>query len=192
MREEYPIIVDWVEEGSKVIDLGCGNGELMEMLEMCECVGIDTDYKCIGICRSKKLDVEWDLIDKFHPKFAENSFDYAICNVTLMMVKHSDILIEEMRRISKYQIISFPNFANYRNRFEMFFKGRMPKYMLYGYEWYNTEHIHQLSVKDFKEYASKNGMKILKKHFLSRPKGRGWLIDMFPNLFSNVAIYLTK
>ena len=192
VRAEYPIIVNWVEEGSSVIDLGCGDGSLMEMLEKkdCVCVGLDKSRDCVLSCENKGLHSVWELIDTIFPNIQENTYDYAICNATLMMVNNPDILLIEMQRISKYQIISFSNFANYKNRLEMFFKGVMPKHMLYGYEWYNTGHTHQLSVKDFEGFVKDR--KILKKCFLSRPKGRGWLIDMFPNLFSNVAIYLLK
>ena len=180
MRDEHPIIYDWVKDGSTIIDLGCGDGDLLNTLRIhrfCLGLGIDKDAEFNG-------NIRYGLIDRkeTYEIYEDNEFDYAICNVTLQMVGSPEILLDEMFRISKYQIISFPNFAKWQNRLELLFKGRMPKWMLCGYKWYDTEHLHQLSIKDFEDYIKDRT--IIKKHFLpNRP---------FPNLTAHTAIYLCK
>src|SRR5882724_12824551 len=112
-RVEYPIIADMVERNSKVIDLGCGNGSLLEKLIKEKNVdgrGIEISKSGVEVCLKKGLHVTEGKIDEPLP-FADNSFDYAICNVTIQMVMYPEVVLKEMKRIARYQIISFPNFA---------------------------------------------------------------------------------
>ena len=129
-----------------------------------------------------------------HLKYKHNQFDYAVCNVTLQMVSYPEVLIKEMKRISKKQIISFPNFAFILNRFDLLINGRMPRFCLFGYDWYSTGHIHQLSLKDFKYFCQNENIKIVNEHHIIPslslvPKK---LLKAFPNLFSLTSIFLTK
>src|SRR5690606_11237474 len=115
IRMEYPIISKWIEPNSKVIDLGCGDGALLQSLKQKKNiseVGLDVSEKAIELCRQKNVNAFCASIDS-KLEFEDNSFDYSICNVTIQMVKYPEILLFEMKRISKYQIISFPNFAFY-------------------------------------------------------------------------------
>lgn len=153
MRPEYEIIVDWVKEDSTVIDLGCGDGALLGQL----------GYKCRGGIGLDKIYGQYIDKKETYDKYKDKQFDYAICNVTLQMVENPSILLAEMSRISKYQIISFPNFAKWQNRLELLFKGRMPRWMLCGYNWYDTGHTHQLSIKDFELYTDWTILKKLPK-----------------------------
>ena len=108
------------------------------------------------------------------------------------MVMYPEVLLNEMKRISKYQIVSFPNFAHYKNRLDLLFKGKMPKPMLFGYKWYNTGHIHQLSIKDFYELVDDvGGMKVLKIKNLMGPNPIKRFISMvIPNVFVPETIFL--
>lgn len=195
-REEYKLICELVEPNSKVIDLGCGNGSLIEKLikeKNITCEGIELSESGVEVCKAKGLKVLKGKIDEKLP-FADNSFDYSICNVTIQMVMYPEILLSEMKRISKYQIISFPNFAYYKNRLDLLFKGRMPKPMLFGYKWYSTGHIHQLSIKDFYELVNDvGGLKILKVKALgSRNPLKDFLLKYFPNVFQILNIFLLE
>lgn len=193
-REEYKLICEMVEPNSKVIDLGCGNGSLLEKLIKEKNVtgeGIEIVPSGVEACKKKGLKVIQGRIDEKLP-FDENSFDYSICNVTIQMVMYPEVLLSEMKRISKHQIVSFPNFAYYKNRLDLLFKGRMPKPMLFGYKWYNTGHIHQLSVKDFYQLIEDiGGIRMLKKQYVLDLNPIKRIIANFcPNLFVSVIIFL--
>ncbi|MGQ9820167.1 MAG: methionine biosynthesis protein MetW [Candidatus Kapaibacteriales bacterium] len=193
-RPDYSYVIALVEENSKVVDLGCGNGSLINLLKKnknCEVKGIEISDSGVLISRSKGLDVIKGRIDEKLP-FSDNEFDYSICHVTIQMLMYPEILVREMKRISKYQIISFPNFAFYKNRLELLFKGKMPEKMLFGYKWYNTGHIHQLSISDFIELVNEiGGFKILKQTFVETDSAiKNFLMKLFPNLFQQVSIFL--
>jgi len=193
-RPDYKYIIELVEENSKVIDLGCGNGSLIKLLKEnknCNVKGIEISDSGVQISRSKGLDVNKGRIDEKLP-FSENEFDYSICHVTIQMLMYPETLIREMKRISKYQIISFPNFAFYKNRLDLLFKGKMPEKMLFGYKWYNYGHIHQLSIKDFIELVNEiGGFMIIKQTFVKTDSViKNFLMKLFPNLFQQVSIFL--
>ncbi len=192
-RVEYPIITDMVEMNSKVIDLGCGNGSLLEKLIKEKNVngcGIEISKSGVEACLKKGLRVTEGKIDEPLP-FADNAFDYAICNVTIQMVMYPEVLLKEMVRISHFQIISFPNFAYWKNRIDLLFNGRMPQPMLFGYSWYATGHVHQFSVKDFFELL--NGIKKIKvEKFVDSRSDFPLIKKIFPGLFLYIPIYLLK
>lgn len=194
-REEFAIICDLIPFGSKVLDLGCGDGTLLSMLKKKNIhgEGIDISSSAVAAARHKGMKAKQGRIDIPLP-YKDNQFDYAICNVTLQMVMYPEILIKEMCRISRFQIISMPNFAFILNRLDLLINGRMPRVMIPGYTWYSTGHIHQLSISDFKDFCKKNKIQIAKTHYIF-PK-RIFLIPHiiytpFPNMFASSAIFLT-
>lgn len=194
-RSEYNLIIDMIPAGSKVIDLGCGNGILLEKLKKTKSIidaGIEISPVGVEMCQKKGLNVKIGRIDE-KIDFADNSFDYSICNVTIQMVMYPEILLQEMKRISRYQIISFPNFGFYRNRIEYLFRGGMPKHSLYGYKWHNTGHIHQCSVSDFLELVKETNLRIIEYKYI-KPANRikAFLMESFPNLFQILPVYLLK
>jgi methionine biosynthesis protein MetW len=195
-RVEYSYIINLVKPNSSVIDLGCGSGSLMQRLineKNAKAYGIDISESAVDVCRKKGLNADKGEIDK-QLDIKDNSFDYAICNVTIQMVMYPEVLLKEMKRIAKYQIISFPNFAYYKNRIDLLIKGRMPKYSLFNHKWYNTGHIHQFSVKDFYQLVKDvEGLKIIERKFiLSVNPVKNFLIRTFPNLFDQLPIFLLK
>ena len=193
-REEYKYVIELIKPNSKVIDLGCGSGSLMKRLieeKNVDVQGIDVSETAVEICRKKGLKAERGEIDKLL-NISDNSFDYSICNVTMQMVMYPEVLLKEMKRISKYQVVSFPNFAFYKNRLDLLLNGRMPKPMLPDHSWYNTGHIHQFSVKDFFELTnSVGGLKILeRKDLKSHNPIKRFLTKNIPNLFSGLPVFL--
>jgi len=195
-RQEFPAILKLIPHGSKVIDLGCGNGTLLSYLKKernASVKGIELAPSGVKTCRKKKLDVVQGRIDEQLP-FKDDSFDYAICNVTIQMVMYPEILLREMRRIARFQIISFPNFAFYRNRIQLMLSGKMPTHMLFDYKWYNTGHIHQLSLKDFKNMVSDvGGLKIKEIHCVDPENSlKRFFMYKFPDLFMHVPIILLE
>ncbi|MBL7057786.1 methyltransferase domain-containing protein [Patescibacteria group bacterium] len=193
-RAEFPVICEWIIDGSKIIDLGCGDGSLMKYLserKKIEIEGIDVSETGVEICKKNNLKAFVGEIDKqeTYKKYSNNQFDYAICNVTIQMVMYPDVLVREMKRIAKNLIISFPNFAYFGNRLDLLFNGCMPKPMLHSYEWYNTGHIHQLSLFDFEKYCREEAfLKITRKYHLGC--FRFFANISSPNFFSKETIYL--
>lgn len=192
-RNEYNYISGLIRPNSKVIDLGCGNGSLLYKLireKNVEAAGIELSKSGVSVCKKKGLNVVEGRIDEALP-FEDNQFDYSICNVTIQMVRYPEILLSEMKRISKNLIISFPNFAFYKNRIDLLLKGRMPVPMLFGYSWYSTGHIHQLSVKDFWSLVNAVGELELKSSYFESSGNtlKDFFIKRFPNLFQVLIIY---
>lgn len=194
-REEYPIIAGMIPPNSKVVDLGCGSGILLQKLideKKIKETGVEISQSGVEISKQKGLNVLQGRIDEPMP-FENDSFDYAICNVTVQMVDAPEILLREMKRISKYQIISFPNFAFYKNRIELLLKGKMPESTLFNYKWYNTGHIHQFSIKDFQILIGDIGIKIVQHNFVPAESSfKNLLMKNFPNLFQQIPIFLTS
>lgn len=191
-RIEYPVISDWISEQSRVLDLGCGNGSLLAFLRdrrRTSGLGIELSPSGVIQARAKGLDVREGRIDVPLVELPDDSFDVAVCNVTLQMVMYPETLLREMRRLAPTQIVSFPNFAVIHNRLDCLLSGRMPRPMLHGYRWYDTGHIHQLSLRDFRGLASEVGLVVVDACYRT---GRGaplrLLSRMAPNLFSSCPI----
>ncbi len=195
-RKEYSIIIDLISPGTRVLDLGCGNGSLLKLLlekKNIKAEGVEISESGIAACRKKGLNVVRGNIDQ-KLDFSDDYFDYAVCNVTIQMVNYPEILLREMKRVSRYQIISFPNFAFYKNRIDLLFKGRMPKPMLFGYSWYNTGHLHQLSINDFYELLRiTKGLKV-NKVILEKSANpfKNYLLNKYPNLFQVLPVFLLE
>lgn len=195
-RLEYEVICEWIPKDSVVVDLACGDGSLLSKLQKKGIMGIGVEISESGVKSGMKKGVKMikgraDQILNFKDK----EFDYAVCNVSIQMVSYPEILFSEMMRVSKRQIISFPNFGFFLNRLEMIVKGRMPKTMLFGYQWYSTGHIHQLSVADFLDFCVKNNIKILKQkhlHYRKIPPFLYPILDLFPNFFSLTSIFMVE
>lgn len=201
IREEFQLIAKWIPRGSKVLDLGCGDGSLLELLAKKGVTGegMEISKSGVKVCLSKGIKVTLGRIDERLP-FKNKQFNFAICNVTLQMVMYPEILLREMKRIAKKQIFTFPNFAFLPNRIDLLLNGKMPRVMIPGYKWYSTGHIHQLSISDFEEFCKENGISIIAyKHIYPGSSfqltkklslGTKWM-KRYPNLFASMAVFMT-
>jgi len=194
MNLNYKIVCDLIEKNSRVLDLGCGNGELLELLKKEKNIkgfGVEINQDSLLEALVKGLSVIQGDIDKGLDEFKDNTYDYAILNQTLQSTKYPEMIINEMLRVAKKCIVSFPNFAYWRVRFYLFFKGKMPKSKQLPYEWYDTPNIHLLTISDFFEFCKKRNIKIEKSVYLTRDKSRsGFLIKNIANFFSQEVVFV--
>ncbi|MFH1821940.1 MAG: methionine biosynthesis protein MetW [Methanobacteriota archaeon] len=182
-------MLNWVEAGSSVLDLGCGDGELLALLikeKGVSAKGIDINEQAIHQCVAKGLSVLHEDIDKGLLEYADKSFDYVILNQSLQQVKHLEPVLADALRVGKKVIVGFPNFTHYRARLQLFFSGRTPVTPSLPYKWYDTPNLHFLSISDFKEYCREKGMRIEKSAYFSEGKA----VRFFPNLFALVGLFL--
>jgi methionine biosynthesis protein MetW len=194
VRPEYDLIASWIPDGAKVIDLGCGDGSLLEMLRARKHVqgtGVERSPSGVEQAVRKGLNVIEGLIDRPLIQFSDNQFDIAICNATIHMVMYPETLLREMKRLAQVQIVSFPNFGFYKNRIDLLFSGRVPRPHLFGYSWYSTGHIHPLSIADFHQLLHDvAGMRIVRHESGERGNGLSRLLARaFPNLFRVLCVY---
>jgi methionine biosynthesis protein MetW len=186
---DHKVILEWIPQGSTVLDLGCGGGELLDLLvreKHIKAQGIEIDEHAIYQCVAKGLSVFHEDIDNGLSDYADGSFDYVILNQSFQQVKKPDIVLKEALRVGKEVIIGFPNFAHYRGRLQIFFKGKTPVTPSLPYEWHDTPNLHFLSISDFIDYCHKRNIKIRKSFFI----GKNRRVVIFPNLFALTGIFL--
>ncbi len=186
---EHKAILHWVREDSSVLDLGCGKGELLDLLvreKNVRAQGIEIDEQAIYQCVAKGLSVFHEDIDNGLSDYSDQSFDYVVLNQSFQQVKKPDTVLKEALRVGRHVIVGFPNFAHYLARLRMFFKGKAPVTPSLPYAWHDTPNLHFLSISDFVEYCSRKEIKIGDSVFV----GQGRIIKILPNLFSLVGIFL--
>ena len=187
----YDVITEWVEEGSTVLDLGCGRGELLQKLIMLKKVraqGIEIDEDAIYSCVAKGLSVLHEDINGGLKDYSDKSFDYVILYNTFQEVKKPSEVLDEALRVGKKVIAGFPNFAYYRSRFQIFFRGKVPITPSLPYQWFDTPNLHFLSIKDFEDYCQIKNITIHKKTFADAKSKK--IIRYLPNFFAEQALYL--
>ena len=191
-RFDFQVICDWIHPNSRVLDLGCGNGELLNELSLNQGVsgyGIEIDDKNISKCISAGINVIQRDLDLGLSDFDEDSFDYVILSMTLQASNYPHRLLGEMLRVGTEGIVTFPNFGNIKSRIQLGLGGRMPVNRTLPLEWYNTPNIHLCTLKDFEELCDKLDIEILERRAVSQNNKTGPGLRLFPNLFGEIALY---
>ena len=197
MKSEYRIISNIINDRSKVLDVGCDDGTLMEFLKKNKNVnirGIEISKEKVQTCISKGLTViegnaEFDL-----KQFPDNSFDYVVLGQTLQAFINPEVVIKELLRVGNKAIVTIPNFGHWKVRLNLLIKGTMPVTESLPHEWYNTPNIHMCTIKDFFIFAKKLDFKIFKSLALMNKKVSNINNTnlFFKNLFSELGIFLIE
>lgn len=186
---EHKVISEWISSGASVLDLGCGDGELLTLLireKQVRAQGIELSDTAVQQCVAEGLSVFQEDIDTGLSEYGDKSFDYVVLNQTFQQVKKPDFVLKEALRVGTKTIVGFPNFVNASARFQIFFKGRVPVTKSLPYEWYDTPNLHFLGIADFKEYCKKRNIHIEDSAFIRKNKQT----KLFPNLFAELGLFL--
>lgn len=192
MRADLSLIQDWIAPGSRVLDLGCGDGSFLAHLKKTKQVrdcGLEINPTYIQRCLEAGVNVIEQNIDLGLPNFETNSFDTVILAQTLQALHRPDDLIEEMLRVGRNCILTFPNFAYWRHRVSLLLSGRMPKSPYLPYEWYDTPNIHHCTISDFDALCLSKRIKVLNRSVVDEHQRSSMLMRFEPNFFGVNAIY---
>ena len=197
MKIEFKIIADLLPENSRVLDVGCGDGTLMNYLSKEKNIdvrGLELDEKNVETCISKGLSViEGDAETELN-QFPDKSFDYVVLSQTLQAFYNPVTVLDHLLRIGKASIVSIPNFGYWKVRADLLFFGRMPKTNSLPYKWYNTPNLHMCTIKDFYELC--NDKEINMEKIVGINSNKTSLINnnniKLKNLFSEVGIFLIR
>lgn len=192
LRIDLNIIREWVKPGSHVLDLGCGDGTLLKTLtseKAVEGYGLEIDPDQITACIARGVNVIETNIDEGLSQFTDQSFDAVIMTQALQVIRHPHRVLEEMLRIGKECIVTFPNFGNWRARLYLGFRGKMPVTRQLSYQWYDTPNIHFCTVRDFEMLCREMSIGIVDRCFVAERNPDRHIKALWPNLFSETAIY---
>jgi methionine biosynthesis protein MetW len=190
-RSDYAIIGDIVEPGTKVLDLGCGDGELLEWLaenKGVEARGVEISGEKVRRAIARGVSAYQGDIDNGLADYPAQAFDYVILSQTLQETRHPRQVLAEMLRIGRRAIVAFPNFGHWRMRLSMLASGRAPRTKLFPYQWYESPNIHFLTALNFEELAAVEGLTVERRYFLAGRRK----VTLLPNLLAEVAVYLVR
>jgi len=195
MRFDLQIIASWIKEGSKVLDLGCGEGDLLYFLKKERGVsgtGIECDEAKVARCIERGLPVLQGDINEEIQDYPDKSFDYVIVSQTLQQVYRPDELIQPLLRIGRRVIVSFPNFGHWRIGLHILLSGYAPVTRQLPYQWYDTPNIRVITIKDFRKFSREVGFDILTEVAIKDRNSckRGNIIKILPNMRATYGIFM--
>ena len=186
-RYDYQLISSWIPERSRVLDLGCGDGVLLAGLAATrgtQGYGIEIDDARVLASVKNGVNVVQGDIESGLASFDDGSFDFVILSQTLQAMRNAEVVINEMLRVGREGIVTFPNFGYWRHRLDIL-QGHMPVSRALPYSWYDTPNIHLCTVRDFEDLCAKVGAEILEERVIHG----GRTVNFMPNLFGSLGVF---
>ena len=190
-RYDLQIISDWIEPNSKVLDLGCGDGRLLQHLQATKNTtgyGLELKQELIARCIENGVNVIHTNLDEGLSHFDSNSFDTVVLSLTLQAMRRPKRLLNEMLRVGRRGIVTFPNFAYWRNRLQIGLSGKMPVSEELPYKWYDTPNIHLCTMRDFARLCDELGFEIETSVAVHSSGRTNPGLKLFPNVFGEIAL----
>jgi len=187
IRHDFALIAKWIAPNSKVLDLGCGDGDLLGYLRDTKQVkgyGVEKDDTSWLTCMKNGIDVIQMDLEAGLSGFEAQSFDVVVLSQTLQAVQNTEGIVREMLRVGREAIVTFPNFGYWRHRYQLI-AGQMPVSKNLPYEWYDTPNVHLCTIKDFDEFCENHNIAIEERLVLTD----GEEISVLPNLLGSLAMY---
>lgn len=192
MRSDLSLLTQWIEPNERVLDLGCGDGALLAHLrreKQTRGYGMEIDVQNILKCSEKGVDVIHQDLNEGLAYVDDQSFDTVIMTQSLQQTKAPDQILNEMVRIGKRAIVTFPNFGHWTTRIYLGLRGKMPMSDVMPFRWYNTPNIHFCTFRDFEILCQEQNIKILKKRVVDNEHLENWRINLMPNILGEIALY---
>jgi methionine biosynthesis protein MetW len=192
LRPDLAVIARHVTPGTRVLDVGCGEGELMAELRdqrQVDARGLEIDPVAVERCVARGLSAVQGNADRDLAEYPDRAFDYAVLSQTLQTARRPDLLLDQLLRIGTHAFVSFPNFAHWRNRMALMWRGRMPVTRHLPVTWYETENIHHLTVRDFDELLAQLNVTTERRWFFAGDREIG---ASGANWRAEYAVYLLR
>ena len=192
MRADLSIIAELINAGARVLDLGCGTGDLLAYLQSSKNVngyGLEIDPRNITICLGKGVNVIEQNLDRGLTNFPDDSFDMVVMTETLQSVRAPHLMLDEMLRIGRECVVTFPNFGHWRCRAQLALRGRMPVAEHLPHGWWNTPNIHLCTFDDFEQLCQDKQLEIIERFVVDASHANRPLLNRFPNFFGTYAFY---
>ena len=186
-RSDFNVIARWIPQNARVLDLGCGDGSLLQFLTQTRGVhgyGVEISPENIVACVRNGVNVIQDDLETGLAEIETDSFDFVILSQTLQAMRHTEAIVDEMLRVGRQAIVTFPNFGYWRNRLAVA-RGNMPVSENLPYEWYDTPNVHLCTIDDFERFCAKRKVHICERVVLND----GSEVATLPNLFGQLAVY---
>ncbi|UZP67228.1 methionine biosynthesis protein MetW [Desulfovibrio mangrovi] len=197
LRFDQQVIASWIEPETRVLDLGCGDGQLLGHLvreKQVHGTGIELSEAYVAQCIGQGLSVVHGNVNEELPNYPDKAFDYVIVSQTLQQVHRPTKMLEQLLRVGRFGIVSFPNFGYWKVRLQAMFGGRAPKTRELPYEWYDTPNIRVLTLEDFRKYGEEIPFRIMRQEAVAMPGGDPFprRVNLLPNLRASYGIFMIE
>ena len=192
MRADFESIIPWIQPESRVLDLACGDGKLLDTLKKQRRIsgyGLEINPNNIATCVERGVNVIEQNLDKGLGNFSDNSFDTVIMTQALQALKYPHLVMDEMLRVGRECIVTFPNFGHWRCRLYLSMNGKMPVSKFMPYSWYDTPNIHFCTFRDFEALCHSRNWQVLDRLVVDQSHQGHWLTKRWPNMLGEIAIY---